>query len=143
MQIMTIPIPEDSITINGEIYVLVDEEEEDECLRCALRHKCDMNTLLCQILDDAPQGKRFEKLDANTSPWKTVINGYPKPNTDRPVVGYYVSGPEPFIELVTHDPETNQWQDLDIGGCECHDICEPDYWLDLPEYYADKRSIKR
>lgn len=68
---MNIPIPENSITINGEIYVLVDDEESEECQRCALREKCDTQNLLCQILDDAPQGKRFEKMEAKASPWKT------------------------------------------------------------------------
>ena len=44
---MNIPIPENSITINGEIYVLVDDEESEECQRCALRGKCDTQNLLC------------------------------------------------------------------------------------------------
>ena len=135
---MNIPIPENSITINGEIYVLVDDEESDECLRCALRERCDTQGILCQILDDAPQGKRFEKMDAKASPWKTVICGSPVPDTDRPVVGYYISGPDCFAEIVTHDPETEEWQDCD-PNVEDHSMPEPDYWIDIPGYgeYSD------
>lgn len=135
---MNIPIPENSITINGEIYVLVDDEESDECQRCALRERCDTQGILCQILDDAPQGKRFEKMEAKASPWKTVINGNPVPDTDRPVVGYYISGPDCFAEIVTHDPETEEWQDCD-PNVEDHSMPEPDYWIDIPGYgeYSD------
>ena len=65
--------------------------------------------------------------------WKTVINGNPVPDADRPVVGYWICGPEPFIEMVTHDPESGEWQNLDASGCEQHNVKEPDYWIDLPD----------
>ena len=45
-----------------------------------------------------------------------------------------VCGPEPFIEIVTHDPESDEWQDLDASGCEQHNMKEPDYWIDLPDH---------
>lgn len=130
---MNVPIPENSITINGTIYVLVDDEEPEECTRCALSAECDTQNLLCNLLDKAPQGKRFEAMDVKASPWKTVIAGSPVPDTDRPVVGYWICGPEPFVEIVTHDPESGEWQDLDTSGCEQHNMKEPDYWIDLPD----------
>ena len=108
---MNIPIPENAIIINGRIYVLVDDGEAEECSRCALQEQCNTSSLLCELLDDAPQDKRFEKMEVKASPWKTVICGSPVPDTDRPVVGYYISGPDCFAEIVTHDPETEEWQD--------------------------------
>ena len=131
---MNIPIPEDSITINGEIYVLVDDEESDECMRCALRGKCDTQNLLCQILDDAPQGKRFEKMEAKASPWHTVFNNSTYPKQDEIVVGFWISGSEPFETLCYYDAKYNQWFDCDTtdygtGGL----IDPPDYWIERPD----------
>ena len=74
------------------------------------------------------------KMEEKASPWKTIINGNPVPDTGRPVVGYWICDPEPFIEIVTHDPESGEWQDLDASGCEQHNMKEPDYWIDLPDH---------
>lgn len=135
---MNIPIPENSITINGRIYVLVDDEEPDECLRCALRGKCDTQNLLCQILDDAPQGKRFEKMDVAGSPWHTIIDGEGIPTTRDMVIGVYIQGPEHYAGFCWRDPRTGDWYDAD-GDL----TCEPDYWIEDPSEsdYADKRRF--
>jgi hypothetical protein len=136
---MTIPIPENAIILNGKVYVLVDDDQPEECHRCALREQCDKGgTLLCQLIDFDGQGKRFDVLDLNASPWHTIINGEGVPTSGDMVVGVWIQGPEHYSGFCWRDQRTGEWYDQ-----EGDVTCEPDYWINDPSAtdYAYKRKF--
>jgi hypothetical protein len=125
-------LPQNAIIIDEDVFVLVEDDEPDECLRCALHDKCDTQNLLCQILTDAPTDLRFERIERTDSPWHTIIDGEGVPDNDEVVIGYWISGPEKFAEACWYDKEHGKWYSGQTGD-ELH---EPDYWVMKPENYA-------
>lgn len=65
--------------------------------------------------------------------WKVVVNGNDVPDSDRPVIGYWISGSKEFCIICTYDASCKQWQELDPDG-ECYTMVPPDYWIDIPPY---------
>jgi hypothetical protein len=93
---------------------------------------------LCQLIDFDGQGKRFDVLDLNASPWHTIINGEGVPTSGDMVVGVWIQGPEHYSGFCWRDPRTGEWYDQ-----EGDVTCEPDYWINDPSAtdYADKRKF--
>jgi hypothetical protein len=53
---------ENAIIIGGKVYELVDDSEDDECLRCALEEECNnISGHICVMLFDDVIGKRFKE----------------------------------------------------------------------------------
>ena len=53
---------ENAIIIGGKVYELVDDSEDDECLRCALKEECsNISGHICVMLFDDVIGKRFKE----------------------------------------------------------------------------------
>jgi len=64
--------------------------------------------------------------------WHIVINGDNVPEDDLIVVGMWISGDEPWVELCHYEHEPQEWYSDDPnnrGNC----LREPDYWIESPD----------
>lgn len=60
------------------------------------------------------------------------------PDTDRIVVGFFISGAEPFVGLCRYFINEDTWED-DMG----YFIDEPDYWTETPENEEKNERLDR
>ena len=64
--------------------------------------------------------------------WHIVIDGDNVPEDDLIVVGMWITGAEPWVELCHYEAEPKEWysdQPETRGNC----LREPDYWIEAPD----------
>lgn len=65
--------------------------------------------------------------------WTAIIDkNSQRPQKDKVVVGYYISGPYKFAELCYYDQESDEWFSASPDTID-YPVNEPDYWINLPD----------